>query len=110
MANVVVVGTQWGDEGKGKLIDILAEFAKLVVRFQGGANAGHTLKVDGRELITHLVPSGVPGVPRKGASETGNQVNINSCVFGGSAPAGIVRDGRYGVDWLEFSFDVTTAN
>ncbi len=59
MANVVVVGTQWGDEGKGKLIDILAEFAELVVRFQGGANAGHTLKVDGRELITHLVPSGV---------------------------------------------------
>jgi len=58
MANLVVVGTQWGDEGKGKLIDILAEFADIVVRFQGGANAGHTLLVDGEQIITHLVPSG----------------------------------------------------
>ena len=59
MANLVVVGTQWGDEGKGKLVDILAEFADMVVRFQGGANAGHTLIVDGEQLITHLVPSGI---------------------------------------------------
>jgi adenylosuccinate synthase len=59
MANLVVVGTQWGDEGKGKLVDILAEFADMVVRFQGGANAGHTLIVDGEKLITHLVPSGI---------------------------------------------------
>jgi len=59
MANLVVVGTQWGDEGKGKLVDILAEFADMVVRFQGGANAGHTLIVDGEQLITHLIPSGI---------------------------------------------------
>ncbi|MBW1809109.1 MAG: adenylosuccinate synthase [Deltaproteobacteria bacterium] len=60
MANLIVVGTQWGDEGKGKLIDLLAEFADLIVRFQGGANAGHTLKVgDAEELITHLIPSGI---------------------------------------------------
>jgi adenylosuccinate synthase len=59
MASVVVVGAQWGDEGKGKVVDILSEFADLVVRFQGGANAGHTLVVDGTEVITHLVPSGV---------------------------------------------------
>ena len=59
MSNLVVVGTQWGDEGKGKLVDILAEFADMVVRFQGGANAGHTLIVDGEQLITHLIPSGI---------------------------------------------------
>ncbi len=59
MASVVVVGAQWGDEGKGKVVDILSEFAEVVVRFQGGANAGHTLVVEGEELITHLVPSGV---------------------------------------------------
>lgn len=59
MSNLVVVGMQWGDEGKGKVVDILAEFADLVVRFQGGANAGHTLVVDGQPLVTHLVPSGV---------------------------------------------------
>lgn len=59
MSGVVVVGAQWGDEGKGKIVDILSELADVVVRFQGGANAGHTLVVDGRELITHLVPSGI---------------------------------------------------
>ncbi len=59
MANVVIVGTQWGDEGKGKIVDILAEFADLIVRFQGGSNAGHTLVVGGEKLVTHLVPSGV---------------------------------------------------
>ena len=59
MSSLVVVGAQWGDEGKGKVVDILSEFAELVVRFQGGANAGHTLVVDGQEVITHLVPSGV---------------------------------------------------
>ncbi len=59
MAVVVVVGTQWGDEGKGKVIDILTEKAELVGRFQGGANAGHTIVVDGRQFILHLIPSGV---------------------------------------------------
>jgi adenylosuccinate synthase len=59
MSNVVVVGTQWGDEGKGKVIDLLAAQADSVVRFQGGNNAGHTLVVKGDQTICHLVPSGV---------------------------------------------------
>jgi adenylosuccinate synthase len=59
MANVVIVGAQWGDEGKGKVVDLYTEFADLVVRYGGGANAGHTLVVDGQKIVTHLVPSGV---------------------------------------------------
>ena len=59
MANVVVIGTQWGDEGKGKVVDLLTEKADCVVRFQGGNNAGHTLVVEGRQFIFHLIPSGI---------------------------------------------------
>ena len=59
MANVVIVGTQWGDEGKGKIVDLLAEYAEVVVRFQGGNNAGHTMVVGEEQLITHLIPSGI---------------------------------------------------
>lgn len=59
MANVVVIGTQWGDEGKGKVVDLLTERAHCVVRFQGGNNAGHTLVVNGRKFIFHLIPSGI---------------------------------------------------
>ena len=59
MANVVIVGAQWGDEGKGKVVDLYTEFADVVVRFGGGANAGHTLVVDGHKIVTHLIPSGV---------------------------------------------------
>lgn len=59
MANLVIVGTQWGDEGKGKIVDLLAEYADLVVRFQGGNNAGHTMVVEGEQVISHLVPSGI---------------------------------------------------
>ena len=59
MSNVVVVGTQWGDEGKGKVVDLLASRADLVVRFQGGNNAGHTLVVNGKQTICHLIPSGI---------------------------------------------------
>lgn len=59
MAGVVVVGAQWGDEGKGKLIDVFAEKADMVVRYQGGANAGHTLVVNGVKTVLHLVPSGI---------------------------------------------------
>jgi len=59
MSNVVVVGTQWGDEGKGKVVDILASRADLIVRFQGGNNAGHTLVVNGEQTICHLIPSGI---------------------------------------------------
>lgn len=57
--NVVVIGTQWGDEGKGKIVDLLTDRAKAVVRFQGGHNAGHTLVIDGQKTVLHLVPSGV---------------------------------------------------
>lgn len=59
MAGIVVVGAQWGDEGKGKLIDVFAEKADMVVRYQGGANAGHTLVVNGQKTVLHLVPSGI---------------------------------------------------
>lgn len=59
MANIVVVGAQWGDEGKGKLIDILAQEADYIVRYQGGNNAGHTVVVSDEEIILHLIPSGI---------------------------------------------------
>jgi adenylosuccinate synthase len=57
--NVVVIGTQWGDEGKGKVVDLLTDRATAVVRFQGGHNAGHTLVIDGDKTVLHLVPSGI---------------------------------------------------
>ena len=57
--NVVVVGTQWGDEGKGKVVDWLTDHAQGVVRFQGGHNAGHTLVIAGRKTALQLIPSGV---------------------------------------------------
>jgi adenylosuccinate synthase len=61
---VVVVGAQWGDEGKGKLVDVLAERADWVVRYQGGANAGHTVHIGERSFVLHQIPSGIlhPGV------------------------------------------------
>ena len=59
MANLVIIGTQWGDEGKGKIVDILAKDADMVVRYQGGSNAGHTV-INARDtFIFHLVPSGI---------------------------------------------------
>lgn len=59
MSGILVVGSQWGDEGKGKVIDILAQEADYVVRYQGGANAGHTLVVNGQKTVLHLIPSGI---------------------------------------------------
>lgn len=59
MPATIIIGTQWGDEGKGKIVDLLSARASIVARFQGGANAGHTLKVDGKETILHLIPSGI---------------------------------------------------
>ena len=59
MPNVGVVGVQWGDEGKGKIIDLLSGFADIIVRFQGGANAGHTIVANDKKVILHLVPSGI---------------------------------------------------
>ncbi len=57
--NVVVLGTQWGDEGKGKIVDLLTDQAEAVVRFQGGHNAGHTLVIEGEKTVLHLIPSGI---------------------------------------------------
>ncbi len=57
--NVVIIGTQWGDEGKGKVVDLLTDRASAVARFQGGHNAGHTLVIDGKKTVLHLIPSGV---------------------------------------------------
>lgn len=59
MPNVAVVGTQWGDEGKGKIVDLYTEGADVIARFQGGNNAGHTLVVKGRKTVLHLIPSGI---------------------------------------------------
>ena len=59
MSGIVVIGAQWGDEGKGKIIDLLSSHADYVVRYQGGANAGHTLNVSGKQTILHLIPSGI---------------------------------------------------
>ena len=59
MANTVIIGAQWGDEGKGKIVDMLSAQSGLIVRFQGGNNAGHTIKVQGKETILHLIPSGI---------------------------------------------------
>ena len=59
MGSLVVVGAQWGDEGKGRVVDLLAEHADIVARFQGGANAGHTIIVDGTSYVLHLIPSGI---------------------------------------------------
>ena len=57
--NIVVVGAQWGDEGKGKIVDILSEYADVIVRFQGGNNAGHTVVIGEEKFILHLIPSGI---------------------------------------------------
>lgn len=59
MPSTIVIGAQWGDEGKGKLVDVMAQNSDYVVRFQGGANAGHTLVVDGKKTVLHLIPSGI---------------------------------------------------
>jgi len=59
MSNVVIVGAQWGDEGKGKVVDIYTEYADDIVRYQGGNNAGHTLVVGNEKVVLHLIPSGI---------------------------------------------------
>lgn len=80
--NLVVLGTQWGDEGKGKLVDLLTENVSCVVRFQGGHNAGHTLVIDGKKTVLHLIPS---GILRKGVQ----------CVIGNGVvvdPAALIKE------------------
>ena len=75
MANVVVVGSQWGDEGKGKIVDWLSSRADVVVRFQGGHNAGHTLVIDGTTYKLRLLPSGI--VRKNKISIIGNGVVVD---------------------------------
>ena len=75
MANVTVVGAQWGDEGKGKIVDWLSEKADVIVRFQGGHNAGHTLVVDGITYKLKLLPSGI--VRKNKISIIGNGVVVD---------------------------------
>ena len=86
--NVVVLGTQWGDEGKGKIVDLLTEKAAAVVRFQGGHNAGHTLVINGEKTALHLIPS---GILRDGVR----------CVIGNGVGAGrpAERDPCFGSPW-----------
>jgi len=83
--NIVVVGTQWGDEGKGKIVDVLAKDVGTVVRFQGGNNAGHTLVVDGEKIVLHLVPSGILNNNTK--CVVGNGVVVDPVVFMGELDA-----------------------
>ena len=59
MSNIFLVGTHWGDEGKGKIVDVLSDSADACIRFQGGHNAGHTLVINGVTTILHLIPSGI---------------------------------------------------
>lgn len=75
MANIVVVGAQWGDEGKGKIIDVLAKDADYIVRYQGGNNAGHTVVVEDKEFIMHLIPSGI--LHKNKICVIGNGVAVN---------------------------------
>src|SRR5215470_10961274 len=82
MANTILVGAQWGDEGKGKIIDVLTEQADVVVRTQGGNNAGHTVHIKGQKYILHLIPS---GILRRG----------KTCVIGNGVvvdPVGLVEE------------------
>ena len=75
MKNIVVVGSQWGDEGKGKIVDWLSEQADVVVRFQGGHNAGHTLVINGVTYKLRLLPSGI--VRKNKISINGNEVVVD---------------------------------
>jgi adenylosuccinate synthase len=102
MSTLVVVGAQWGDEGKGKVVDVLAERADVVVRYSGGNNAGHTLVLDGRKLVTHLVPSGCqyPGT----ACVLGAGMVIDPEVFRAEVEA-LREKGLLGADELRVSFD-----
>src|ERR1700692_1503947 len=90
MPSIVIVGAQWGDEGKGKVTDLLAERAEVIVRFQGGNNAGHTIVRDGEEFKFHLIPSGIlhsqktcvigesGGIKRAGASVGKLRISANA--------------------------------
>jgi len=79
MASVVIVGAQWGDEGKGKIVDLLTQYADMVVRFQGGNNAGHTIVLKGEKFVLHLIPSGILYADKK--CMIGNGVVLDPAVL-----------------------------
>lgn len=79
MPNTVIVGAQWGDEGKGKIVDLLSQQSDVIVRFQGGNNAGHTLSVEGKQTILHIIPSGI--LHKKTLCLIGNGVVLDPTVF-----------------------------
>ena len=83
--NTVIVGAQWGDEGKGKIIDIMSAKVDCIARYQGGSNAGHTVVVNGREFVFHLIPSGI--LHRKTVCCIGNGVTID--------PASLLQEINY---------------
>src|SRR5438093_6670474 len=99
MPGIVIVGAQWGDEGKGKLTDLLAERADVVVRFQGGNNAGHTIVRDGEEFKFHLIPSGILYAGK--VCVIGNGVVIDPAVLIGELEA--LRRRRIDVGGLRIS-------
>jgi adenylosuccinate synthase len=100
--NLVIVGTQWGDEGKGKLIDIFSEKVDCIVRYQGGSNAGHTVVVSGKEYIFHLIPSGI--LHKGKVCYIGNGVVVDPAVLieeiAGLARAGVHIDARLKISSL----------
>ena len=79
MSNACVVGLQWGDEGKGKVIDILTDEYDIIVRYQGGSNAGHTVVVSGEKFVLHLIPSGILHPEKK--CVIGNGVALDPALF-----------------------------
>ena len=100
--NIVIVGTQWGDEGKGKIIDILSQKVDYIVRYQGGSNAGHTVVVGGRHYVFHLIPSGI--LHRGKVCCIGNGVVVDPAVLikemDGLAALGVSVGGRLKISSL----------
>lgn len=100
--NIVIIGTQWGDEGKGKLIDIFSEQTDYIVRYQGGSNAGHTVVVNGKEYVFHLIPSGILHADK--ICCIGNGVVIDPVVLikeiESLSSAGISIEGRFKISLL----------
>jgi len=92
MANVVVVGAQWGDEGKGKIVDLMTEYADVVARYQGGHNAGHTVIINNKKYVLHLIPSGI--LHRKKTCIIGNGVVVDPAALIEEIE-GLKREGVY---------------
>ncbi|MCC8193261.1 MAG: adenylosuccinate synthase [Deltaproteobacteria bacterium] len=102
MSNVVVIGAQWGDEGKGKIVDLLSPSAQVVVRFHGGNNAGHTVIADGEKYALHLIPSGI--LHKDCLCLIGNGVVMDPQVFCEEMDALMLRGVDTGPDRLKISY------